>query len=212
MTNEEWLEKVAYIGDSKIEGSNDKVYYSKHDNSYITHVGMEDQINFLAEREITDQLTHGVGFSPKDKKWYGWSHRAIHGFEIGSTCSKGDWHYIGSSEDEQKEAAIQFWMSDSHKNVRCEGIIKRSGDRFFDIKWEYADDIANEDLGGTTNGNGLFIGPIGRGEWVAKTMDDAKQMAVDFNEGVAEKVNAKMSYLVIPGRASQAACSLPSRL
>lgn len=34
-----------------------------------------------------------IGFSVKDGKWYGWSHRAIFGFKIGSKCSKGDCHY-----------------------------------------------------------------------------------------------------------------------
>lgn len=29
------------------------------------------------------------------------------------------------------------------------------------------------------------IKPLGRGEWIAKTMKDAKQMAIDFNEGVS---------------------------
>jgi hypothetical protein len=34
-----------------------------------------------------------IGFSVKDGKWYGWSHRAIFGFKIGSKCLKGDCHY-----------------------------------------------------------------------------------------------------------------------
>ena len=32
----------------------------------------------------------GLGFSEKEQKWYGWSHRAIHGFGIGDTVKKGD--------------------------------------------------------------------------------------------------------------------------
>lgn len=35
-----------------------------------------------------------IGFSSKDGKWYGWSHRAIYGFKIGSTCEKGNVHYV----------------------------------------------------------------------------------------------------------------------
>lgn len=30
------------------------------------------------------------GFSPKDGKWYGWSHRAIYGFEPGMEVTEGD--------------------------------------------------------------------------------------------------------------------------
>jgi len=35
-----------------------------------------------------------VGYSIKDGKWYGWSHRAIFGFKVGSTCKEGDCHYV----------------------------------------------------------------------------------------------------------------------
>ena len=38
-----------------------------------------------------------VGYSVKDGKWYGWSHRAIYGFKPGSKCKKGDGHYIPKS-------------------------------------------------------------------------------------------------------------------
>jgi len=61
-----------------------------------------------------------IGYSKKDKKWYGWSHRAIYGFKIGSKCKKGNCHYTPK-----------------------------------------------------------------RGEWTAKTIADAKQMAKDFAEGVS---------------------------
>ena len=30
-----------------------------------------------------------IGFCEKDQKWYGWSHRAIHGFGIGDEMKKG---------------------------------------------------------------------------------------------------------------------------
>lgn len=31
-----------------------------------------------------------IGYSPRRKKWYGWSHRAICGFKIGDVVKKGD--------------------------------------------------------------------------------------------------------------------------
>jgi hypothetical protein len=39
-----------------------------------------------------------IGFSSKNGKWYGWSHRAICGFRIGSKCRKGDCHYTPRSQ------------------------------------------------------------------------------------------------------------------
>lgn len=187
MNTKEFLDKVAYIGemDTGFDGEKSKVYLSKFDNSYITHVGMEEKVRFLAEREITEQLTHGVGFSPKDKKWYGWSHRAIYGFGIGSTCKKGDCHYVGSNEEEQKEAAIEFWKDKYHKNVRCTGIRTEGISRYFIIEWDYGGDVPNKKLRNTVGSTDHFITPTGRGEWTAETMGDAKQMAIDFNAGVS---------------------------
>ena len=31
-----------------------------------------------------------IGFSGRDQKWYGWSHRAIYGFKIGDVAAEGD--------------------------------------------------------------------------------------------------------------------------
>lgn len=31
-----------------------------------------------------------IGFSEKEQKWYGWSHRTIYGFKIGDKCKDGD--------------------------------------------------------------------------------------------------------------------------
>jgi len=189
MEVKEFLNKVAYVQPSKIrfnlEEDDPDCYYSKFDNSYITQVGMEDSVKYLAEREITDELTHGVGFSPKDKKWYGWSHRAIYGFEIGSECKKGHCHYNGSSLEEQEEDGIRFWTDEYHENVRCEGVAEENGEKYFDIKWDYINDVPSEKLRNTTGGCLHHIKPLGRGEWMAKTMEDAKQMAKDFNSGVS---------------------------
>ena len=186
-----WLKKVAYIKEYDMSNGNKDpdficdCYFSNFDNSYITIVGLEDDIKYLADREITEQLTHGVGFSLKDNKWYGWSHRAIYGFEIGSTCKKGDCHYIGSSIEEQEEAAIEFWKNKYHKNVKCIGIITQDGKEFFDIKWNYLNIIPNKKLISKIGGVTHLILPLGKGEWTAETMEDAKQMAIDFNQGVS---------------------------
>lgn len=37
-----------------------------------------------------DSTIKHIGFSPRDQKWYGWSHRAIFGFGIGDEVKKGD--------------------------------------------------------------------------------------------------------------------------
>ena len=202
MNTKEYLDKVAYIQDSEnslTEGTRE--YRSKYDDSYITLVGMEDNINYLADREITERLTHGVGFSPKDKKWYGWSHRAIYGFEVGSTCKKGDCHYTASTPEELIDDRAEFFSSISKEcadqtRAECQILEDRSGIRILTtpIKMQVAHS-AEELIDGIEGQidlpeenvfeDSLYEIECGKGEWTAKTMEDAKQMAVDFNEGVS---------------------------
>lgn len=37
-----------------------------------------------------DSEIRHIGYAPKSKKWYGWSHRAVFGFTVGDTVKKGD--------------------------------------------------------------------------------------------------------------------------
>ena len=186
MNTEKWLEEVSNIVNSDIkEDEENKVYVSKFDGSYITRVGMEDNVKFLADRGVTDELTHGVGFSPKENKWYGWSHRSIYGFKIGSTCKKGDCHYNGASLKEQEDAAIRFWDDDCHIDTGSNGVVVKDGEKYFDIYWTYDNKIPNKKLRGSISGCKHHIKPLGKGEWTAKSMEDAKQMAIDFSSGVS---------------------------
>jgi len=185
----EFLDLVAYVGpppkDLQTAPDHDvpDCYYSNFDDSYITFVGLEPDLKYLADREITENLQHGVGFSPKDGKWYGWSHRAIYGFKVGSTCVKGNCHYRAANEADEIEDAIRFWSDTGHINVTAEKV----KDGVIHVSWEYDDTVQNEKLHGTISGVDWEYDPssFGKGEWEAKTMDDAKRMAQDFNEGVS---------------------------
>ncbi len=46
---------------------------------------------------INGWKTACIGYNPKENKWYGWSHRAIYGFGIGSQVKKGDCAYRPSN-------------------------------------------------------------------------------------------------------------------
>lgn len=163
----------------------EKVYESKFDGSYITHVGMENRVQFLADHEITEELTCCTGFSPKENKWYGWSHRAIYGFTIGSTCTKGDAHYVADTFEDQTKDAISRWSDEHHLDVRLEDVCTDdAGSEYLVVKWEYSDTVPNEKLRGTTGYAQVYVPELGKGEWTAETMADAKQMAMDFVEGV----------------------------
>lgn len=44
---------------------------------------------FFKKHDIKPQK-RSIGFSEKEQKWYGWSHRAIYGFKVGDKCKDGD--------------------------------------------------------------------------------------------------------------------------
>ena len=96
----------------------------------------------LIEKGIVPELAHlnnkvcSIGKSEKDGKWYGWSHRAIFGFQIGDIVKKGDC------------TASSGWTK------------------------EYLKEHPKEDLS-------LSIG------FEAKTVEDAKRMAIAFADSVS---------------------------
>lgn len=77
-----------------------------------------------------------IGFSEKEQKWYGWSHRAIYGFGIGDVVKEGD------------STSTSGWVE------------------------EYIKEHPEKDLSL----------PIG---FEARTLDDAKCMAIAFADSVA---------------------------
>lgn len=73
---------------------------------------------FLEKHGITTVSCKGaaIGFSEKEQKWYGWSHRAIYGFGIGDIpieCYPGKTVKGKKIKtlDQAKEAAIKFSKS-----------------------------------------------------------------------------------------------------
>jgi len=190
----EFIEKVADIKETTILNSDSKIYVSKIDGSYLTRVGMEDHLKFLLKKGITDQLqsasgksecTTNIGFNPEEKKWYGWSHRAMYGFTIGSTCKKGHCHYRPKNKKDFKEDCIRFWDDENHLETKGR-FGKNGGESGVWVNWKYNDKVRNEKLRGQIGGVfSPYPKKFGKGEWVAKTMEDAKQMAIDFAKGVS---------------------------
>ena len=166
------------------------------------------------------KITCSIGFCQREQKWYGWSHRAIYGFGIGSTIKKGDCGYTSSNADEQAEDYVQFFSfviegdDDKANKNREEYLAKNRNmvvpvddmgiyvihsawkERFGGIPLIAPNDLIDVLIGKATPeergldlpddfGAGVSFYPVGRGEWTARTLDDARQMAIDFAEDVA---------------------------
>ena len=198
MTNIEWLESNAKLVESAEPGIASKSWVTKDGEYYVTLEGMEDKsvIDMLRQFGITEQVqsTWGkgkpinIGFNPIEQKWYGWSHRAVYGFGVGSKCERGDCHYKPKDEDDFLKDTVKFWSDKDKINVAAEHQAmngKGEPDGVY-VSWEYAETTPNKSLHGQISGLfNEYPDTWGRGEWTANNLDDAKQMAIDFAEGVA---------------------------
>lgn len=164
------------------------VAVSKIDGSYI---GEPDFAEKLHEMGVAAQGRNGqdqvasIGFCEREQKWYGWSHRAMFRFGIGSKVSKGDCAYVPTDWDDLIEDAVLFWTEEYHEDVKGARSEDEQGRPCVAVTWRYSQTVPNEKLRDKIGGASIYPPEVwGRGEWTAKTLEDAKQMAEDFAEGV----------------------------
>lgn len=127
-----------------------------------------------------------IGFNEEEQKWYGWSHRAIYGFGIGSKVEPGHVAYKPYNKEDFIKDSIRFWTEDYHHNTYYAGDVDEMGRPAALIKWIYSNDVPNEKLRGQEGyARAIYPDEWGKGTWVATTLAEAKQMAIDFAEGVS---------------------------
>lgn len=80
----------------------------------------------VPEKATPDHNVCSIGWSERKKRWFGWSHRAIHGFKVGDKLDEGDCGYedggklVAETLDDAKEMAKRFAKSvsaDLSKNL-----------------------------------------------------------------------------------------------
>lgn len=153
-----------------------------------------DSLGIKPELINPHHSTAFVGFSEKEEKWYGWS-RGFCGFKVGDSVSFGDVAFKPRNENEWVAAAIHFWVADE------EAAFHRA--YWKDVPRDYAEDEVKPEHPETVRvlaivrvrkgpegqemRNVITTPPpaeyTGRGAWTAKTLEDARQMAIDYHEG-----------------------------
>lgn len=198
------MKKEVYIKEHLKEVPSDispmeTIFVSKDSEVYVGLKGLCDKeeslIDLLAEHEIIKLDTQNewrerkkypvacIGFSEKEQKWYGWSHRAFYGFTIGSKVKFGDCAYRSVDKEDYERTMMNFWSDPEYKDMK---IVRGDDPTKFKIEWVYSNNIPNVRIRNTVGGVECFYPKVyGRGEWEAKTLEDAKQMAKDFAEGVS---------------------------
>jgi len=134
------------------------------------------------EKVSPDHCVYTIGFNEKEQKWFGWSHRAIFGFGVGSTCEPGDCHFLPSNEKEFLEQADRWYKDDMYKNVKFTP--GTNDDRKglwveYNIRTNKGKDLS------TIKTFAPYPEKWGKGKWKAKTLEDAKQMAINFAKSVS---------------------------
>lgn len=117
-----------------------------------------------------------VGFNPEQQQWFGWSHRAIFGFGIGSVVKPGDVAFCPSNEDEFLDEQRRWYSGEPYEGASVTRV-PQGALITFSVKGPGDARPANRVEG--------WPKQWGRGEWVAQTLEDAKQMALDFAEDVS---------------------------
>ena len=132
------------------------------------------------EKIGSDHNICSIGFCDKDQKWYGWSHRALFGFGIGSKTKRGDCSFVhgnvlelfASFSDDEKKRVVKVdadGITMRHDNVRQ---VPESPEIGEEVEWVPAEPS-------------YHTIEVGRGEWTAETLDDARLMAIDFAKDVS---------------------------
>jgi len=167
------------------------VAVSAIDGSYIGDIEFADMLKGMgiaAQGRTHQTSVASIGFCEKEQKWYGWSHRAIYGFGVGSEVKKGDCAYVPTDWNDLIDDAIRFWDDDGHEETTARRSTDDKGEECVKVQWVYSSDpkvVPNAKLHGQVGGSTMYP-PVewGRGEWTAETLEDAKKMAEDFAEGV----------------------------
>lgn len=117
-----------------------------------------------------------IGFSKTENLWYGWSHRAIYGFGINSKVDINNVGFVPSNREEDIAHRVRMYNDEPYA-------IGRLGELYEDyftiiIKYKNVDEEETVEE--------LYRNPknYGKGKWTAKTMEDAKQMAIDFANAI----------------------------
>ncbi len=140
---------------------------------------------FMLEHGIKE-VEPNLGWSEDEQQWYGWSHRAISGFGVGSKVVKGDIGYVAMSTAELINDYAEFF-ADVGKADHYRSLCVDKGDhiRIYttkpDLRWHT---LLFAWLGLTESQN-YHVRHVGKGEWEAKCLTDAHLMAVNFAEAIS---------------------------
>ena len=115
--NEEGYMNVSqpWDNDTPLEGAMGCIFMVYTEPHHVFVGSVRDVYQFL-KRGIRP-VTHGTGFSEREQRWFGWSHRAMAGFGIGDVvdsenhlCAQSGWldEYLEEHPEKDKRLPVEF--------------------------------------------------------------------------------------------------------
>ena len=159
------------------------------------YIGDPDRAKFLCvkrgivpEYKTKDSNICSIGFCKKEQKWYGWSHRAIYGFGIGSKIKRGDCAWIPRTH---KSLLKRLKKDYEFYDVYDEKVIFEKMPDGWKItlppETHSTPELIDNDLPAIVLRSEpiVYEFELGRGAWTATTLKEAKIMAIDFANSVS---------------------------
>jgi hypothetical protein len=147
------------------------------------YIGDEKIADFLTIKKGLTQLQPlqesnnvcSIGFNEAEDKWYGWSHRAIFGFGVGSEVKPGDCAFKPATKEQWLDKLIEW----------ADGL-----DNLSTLTWNSETQECSYTKKGSKIGTVEKFEPehLGNGEWRAGNLDHAKQMAIEFAQSVSATI------------------------
>lgn len=159
----EFIENNFFINKEGYWSEYGEMWCSKEDGSPVVLVGQEEELKFYTDLGITDNAGYHIGFNKDKQCWVSWWQDEAVEFKIGSKVEKFGKAFIAKDKHELLEHVKHVYknvdVTDISLNGHFNSVIVKTGNltRLFELL-----------------GNG-------KGEWVAKSLEDAKQMAKELN-------------------------------
>lgn len=144
----------------------------------------ETLIDFLVHYGINEvystRMNANYGYSEKMQSWWGWDGKDRGVYRVGTRVTFDNGAYCPEDAMHLEEYWRKFWTSELYESTT---ITNRTEEGFV-VECRWSSDpsvIANPDArGGLTTHAYKYPKEYGKGAWTAKTLDDAKEMAMDF--------------------------------
>lgn len=163
-----------------------KCWMKKDSDQYFCHDGLLNDYKFLLDHDIDELIEFNLGFSSKNQKYYGWSHRAIFGFGIGYKIKKGDVCYVSETIEEEIEHLKSWHSEDSEEiNTSISDMNISNSTISFNHITKHKEPSKTDKIQKISYDLSPLIGTTLSGEFEIRSLEESKEIAIRFAKEVS---------------------------